>query len=235
MSANQRHLLISGSGRGIGRALAEHFLERGDRVAGCSRGPSTFEHPCYEHFCLDVHDDAAVRTMFGTLRRSMGHLDALINNAGTARMSPAMLMPSAAAQQVMDVNFMGTFHLTQHAIRLLRHAQAGRIVNLSSVAVPWRLEGEAVYAASKAAVETFTRVLAKELGPMGVTVNALGPTPIRTDLIAGVPEKSLQALVARQALEQWAEPADVIHTVEFFLDPRSRMITGQVIYLGGAG
>ena len=98
-----------------------------------------------------------------------------------------------------------------------------------------RLQGETVYAASKSAVETFTRTVASEMAPFGITCNAVGPSPIRTALTSNVPNDKMEALIARQAIREWAEPDDVSNVVDFFLRPESRMITGQVVYLGGAG
>jgi 3-oxoacyl-[acyl-carrier protein] reductase len=111
--------------------------------------------------------------------------------------------------------------------------RGGRIVNFSTVAVPLKLEGEAVYAASKAAVVTLTEVLAREFGEMGITVNAVGPVPIPTDLLRGVPEAKLDELVRRQAVRRYGTYEDVAHVVDFFLRPESSMITGQTLYLGG--
>lgn len=96
-----------------------------------------------------------------------------------------------------------------------------------------RLEGEAIYAASKAAVETLTRVLARELAPLGITCNAVGPTPIETDLIRGVPRAKIDRLLASQAIHRLGQPTDVANVIDFFLRPESDFITGQVIYLGG--
>ena len=106
-------------------------------------------------------------------------------------------------------------------------------MNFSTVAVPLALEGEAAYAASKAAVESMTRVLAKELGALGITVNAVGPTPIETDLIQAVPEEKIEGLVARQAIQRLGRHEDVANLVDFFLRPESSFVTGQVVYLGG--
>jgi 3-oxoacyl-[acyl-carrier protein] reductase len=116
---------------------------------------------------------------------------------------------------------------------MMRGSAAARIVNLSTVAVPLRLEGEAVYAASKSALETFTRVAARELAPFGITCNAVGPCPIKTKLTAGVPDDKIQRIIDQQAVRRWAVPADVVNVIEFFLRPESSMITGQVVYLGG--
>jgi 3-oxoacyl-[acyl-carrier protein] reductase len=231
-----RRVLVTGASRGIGAALVERFLAAGDQVFGCGRTPVvSADIERYTHYTADVADEQAVRGMFGDIRRRAGGLDVLVNNAGIARMNLLMLTPPSDARQIMETNLLGVFNCTQQAVRLMRRSPAARIVNLTTVAVPLRLEGEAVYAASKAAVESLTRVAARELGPMGITCNAVGPTPIRTDLIAKVPAAKLDALVARQAVPEWATVDDVHNLVEFFLRPESRMITGQVIYLGGIG
>jgi 3-oxoacyl-[acyl-carrier protein] reductase len=158
---------------------------------------------------------------------------ALINNAGIASMNLMALTPIDVARRIIETNFLGTFLFTQSGVRLLRAAKHPRIVNISTVAVPLALEGEAVYAASKSAVETFTRVTARELGQWGITCNAVGPSPVRTDLTRNVPEQAMAKLIARQAVPRWAEPADVVNVVDFFLRPDSGLVTGQVVYLGG--
>jgi 3-oxoacyl-[acyl-carrier protein] reductase len=168
------------------------------------------------------------------VRTRFGRLDAVINNAGIASMNPIALTPVATARKIMETNFIGTFLVTHAAIRLLRASKAGRIVNLTTVAVPLCLEGEATYAASKGAIETFTRITAREVGGFGITCNAVGPCPARTHLTRNVPEAKLQALIARQAIPRWAEPCDVANVVDFFLRPESSLVTGQVLYLGGA-
>jgi 3-oxoacyl-[acyl-carrier protein] reductase len=118
-------------------------------------------------------------------------------------------------------------------VRLLRQSAHPRIVNMTTVAVPLRLDGEAVYASAKSAIETFTRVAAKEVGPWGITCNAVGPSPVRTNLLRKVPEDKLAALIERQAVKRWATTDDVGNVVDFFLRPESGMVTGQVVYLGG--
>ena len=104
---------------------------------------------------------------------------------------------------------------------------------MTTVAVPLKLEGESIYAASKSAVETLTQIIAKEYGNLGIRCNAIGPSPIATSLISGVPGHKIDTLVQSQSIKKMATPADVINLVEFFLSPESRMITGQIIYLGG--
>ena len=228
-----KRIVITGTRKGIGKALAEHFLSAGWQVIGCSRGESSIAHREYEHFALDVSDEAAVIDMARSIKKAHGHIDALLNNAGIASMNHALLTPGATVNRILQTNVVGTFLFCREMAKLMRKSRAPRIVNFTTVAHPLNLEGEAIYAASKAAVESLTRILARELAEMNITVNAIGPTPIATDLIRGVPETKMTALIARQAIRRLGENRDVINTIDFFLKPESDFITGQIIYLGG--
>jgi 3-oxoacyl-[acyl-carrier protein] reductase len=231
--ADNKVVLITGTRKGIGRALVEHYARRGCHVVGCSRSPFEGELPHYRHCCLDVADESAVKRMFSEIRKQEGRLDVLINNAGVASMNHSLLTPIATVNKIMETNFTGTFLFCREAARLMQLHRYGRIVNFASVAVPLKLEGEAVYAASKAAVISLTQILAREFADFGITVNAIGPTPIKTDLIGGVPSKKLDTLIERQAIKRYGEPRDVIQVIDFFVQPGSDFVTGQVIYLGG--
>ena len=226
-------VLITGARKGIGRALAEHYAGRGCQVIGCSRSPFEGELSNYRHYCLDVSDEPAVRRMFSEIKKQEGRLDVLINNAGVASMNHSLLTPMAAVNRIMDTNFTGTFLFCREAARLMQLHRYGRIVNFATVAVPLKLEGEAIYAASKAAVISLTQILAREFADFGVTVNAIGPTPIKTDLISGVPSEKLDALIDRQAIKRYGELRDVIQVIDFLVHPASDFVTGQVIFLGG--
>ena len=230
-----RRILITGTTRGLGRYLAEHYLELGDLVVGCGRSASTISHDRYTHQQVDITRDESVSAIFTALRAEPGGLDVLINNAGTATMNAFALTPLSTIRRVMDTNFFAAAAMTHGAIRFLRRSNSARIVNITSVAVPLRLEGEAVYAASKSALEVFTRVIAREVGALGITCNAVGPSVIRTKLTEGVPAEKLDRLVRGQAVPREATGADVANAIDFFLKPESSLITGQVVYLGGYG
>ena len=158
--------------------------------------------------------------MFADLYKRFKKLDVLVNNAGAATMNHALLTPGATVRQVLETNVMGTFLLSREAAKLLRSVPHARIVNLSSIAVPLHLEGEAIYAASKAAVETLTRVLARELTPLGITCNAVGPSPIETGMSLGVPREKIERTLAALAIPRVGKVADVANVIDFFLPSR---------------
>jgi len=224
-------MLITGSRKGIGRALAERYAAQGWQVIGVSRGKADWTLPNYEHHEADVADEKAVKEVFRALRKTHGRLDALVNNAGIASMNHALLTPLSTMQSIFATNVFGTFLFCRESARLMK--PGSRIVNFATVATPLKLEGEAAYAASKAAVVSLTEVLARELGPLGITVNAVGPTPIETDLIKSVPKAKMDALIARQALPRMGTTDDVANVIDFFLRKESDFVTGQVVYLGG--
>lgn len=228
-----RVIIITGTRKGIGRYLAEQYLAEGDKVYGCSRRNTDLEHPNYSHTNLDVSNEAEVMAFVRNVYKENKHIDVLINNAGCAAMNHFLLTPYSTAQRVFNTNFMGTFLMCREVAKYMVKAKTGRIVNYSTVAVALNLHGELVYSASKAAVEQLTRVLADEIGESGITVNAVGPTPIDTDLIKNVPEEKLQDLLSHQCIKRFGKFEDVKNVIDFFLRPESDFITAQTIYLGG--
>lgn len=225
--------IITGTTKGIGKYLAEYYLDQGHTIIGCSRGKGTISHEGYDHYELDVGDENAVVHMIRRVKKKFSKIDVLLNNAGLASMNHILLTPYKTLQEIFRTNIFGTFLFIREAAKVMSRQGYGRIVNFSTVAVPLRLEGEAAYAASKAAVVNFTEVASRELAGFGITVNAVGPTPTQTDLIKNVPEEKLDSLLQRQAIKRFGTFEDIVNVINFFIDIKSGFITGQVIYLGG--
>lgn len=225
--------LVTGARKGIGRFLAERFLDQGYSVIGCSRQANDLQSPRYTHFELDVADEKAIDGMLLNIRKDQRRLDVLVNNAGIMATNSALLTAYSTVERVMSTNFHGTFLLCRGAVRLMQRRGWGRIVNFATIATPLKVEGESIYAASKAAVVSFTQILAKEVAAMGITVNAVAPSLVKTDIIESLSEERTREILSRQALPQFAEMADVANVVDFFIRPESGFVTGQVLYLGG--
>jgi 3-oxoacyl-[acyl-carrier protein] reductase len=226
-------IIITGTRKGIGKQLAEHYLSLDYFVVGCSRGKKSIKHSKYLHFVLDVADEKMVINMVRTVKKQCGRIDVLLNNAGIASMNHMLTTPYQSVKNIFDTNFHGTFLFSREVSKLMIRQKSGRIVNYTTVAVALNLAGEAAYAASKAAIESFTRVSAKELAEYGIRVNAIGPTPILTDLIRNVPKSKLEELLRQQAIHRFGEFEDILNVIDFFIDEKSEFITGQTIYLGG--
>lgn len=227
-------VLITGTRKGIGRFLAEHFVKKGAVVEGCSRAPIDWTLPNYTHHIADVTNEAQGKAMLSSIRKRHGRLDIAINNAGIASMNHVLLMPGATATKIVQTNLCGTFLICRESAKLMKKHGYGRIVNFSTIAVPMNLEGEAIYAASKSAVVTFTKIIARELAGYGITCNTVGPAPIKTDLIRGVPSDKIDQLVNKLAIKSLGSFEDVANVIDFFVRPESNAVTGQIIYLGGA-
>jgi 3-oxoacyl-[acyl-carrier protein] reductase len=211
-------MVISGHSRGIGKFLAEYYNDKGWFVIGLSRSRA-----------CDVTDEQNVIAAIS----GFPTIDACINCAGIAAMNHSLTMPISRAADILNTNVIGTFIVSrQCAKRMLAHNN-GRIINFSSIASPMDIEGESIYAASKAAIERLTRIMAKELAPAGITCNCVGPNPIETDLIKGLSKGKIDALINKQPIKRIGTFEDVANVCDFFLDDRSNFITGQTIYIGG--
>ena len=236
-----RVFIISGSSRGIGKALSEHYLGCGDIVVGCARSTSDIAHKNYRHFILDINDEKAVVSMVRAAKKEFGKIDICLNNAGMASMNHILTTSYESAKTLVDVNFLGTFLLSREVAKAMisakisnkNSAKSGVIINFSSVAAPLCLEGEAIYAASKAACESLTKTMAKELASYSIRVNAIALAPVQTDLIKAVPKDKINALLEQQAIKRFGEFGDIINVIDFFISQKSDFITGQIITLGG--
>lgn len=226
-------MLITGTRKGIGRYLADYYVQKEFAVIGCSRGDVDQRQPGYEHYCVDIADEEAVRSMVHDVAARYGQINVLINNAGIASMNHLLLTPVKTVEKIMATNVLGTFLVAREVAKVMVRQKRGRIVNFATVATPLKLEGEAIYAASKAAVHSLTETMARELAPYKITVNAVGPTPVATDLIRSVPRQKIDDLIARQAVKRLGEFRDISNVIDFFIREESDFVTGQVVYLGG--
>jgi len=226
-------ILITGTRKGIGKDLSEYYLNLGFTVVGCSRGVGTIENDNYRHFELDVSDEKAVVKMVRSTKKEFGKIDILLNNAGIASMNHFLTTSFSTVQNIFNTNFLGTFIFSREVSKVMMKQKNGRIINYTTVASALRLEGEAIYAASKGAIENFTQTVSKEVAPYNITINAIGPTPVETDLIKAVPKDKIADLLDKQAIKRFGTFEDIKNVIDFFIDDKSDFITGQVIYLGG--
>lgn len=225
--------LITGTSRGIGRKITEYYLNKNHTVIGCSRNPSGIEHSAYHHFELSITDDEKVISMFKHIRNEFDGLDILINNAGIASMNHSLLTPMQTVRNILDTNVAANFLFSRESVKIMKKKKWGRIINFATFAVPFKLEGEAVYAASKAAVISLTEILSREFADYGITVNAVAPPAVKTDLIKGVKQEKLDKLLQRQSISRYGTPEEVCNVIDFLIRPESEMVNGQVIYMGG--
>ncbi|MGA0134321.1 MAG: SDR family NAD(P)-dependent oxidoreductase [Opitutales bacterium] len=217
--------IVTGSSRGLGLAVVRRLLADGWTVHGFARGPQALAHASFVPHVVDVTDVEAVRAAVAVV----GRTDLLVNNAGSASMNALLLTPPEVAERLMRVNYLGAFHCLQAVGKAMVRQRGGRIVNVTTVAVPLALEGEAAYVASKAAVEALTRVAARELAASGVVVTAVGFGPVDTDLTRGVPRGQLDRINARIGLERSPSPEAA---AEFLLAHARAATSGRIEYLG---
>ena len=226
-------VLITGNRKGIGLFLTQYFLDQGKNVIGCSRSKSNLQHKNYIHFLGDVSNEKDVLKIVREGYKKFGSIDILINNAGKASLNHSLLTPSKVVEDLFKTNFNGSFFFSKACAKYMIKKKYGRIINLSTIAVPLDLEGELIYASSKSAIEKMSRILSKELSSFNITVNTVGPTPIETDLIKVVPRDKIEAILNKQTLKRFGTMDDVLQVIKFFVSEDSSFITGQTIYLGG--
>jgi len=232
--SDQQVMIITGTSKGIGKYLTKYYVKKGFQVIGCSRSQVDYELRNYQHFCLDVSDEIKVKQMFAEIHKTYNRLDVLINNAGLYSVNYAILTPVKTVQDVFNINMIGTFLFCREALKLMKKSSYGRIVNISTIAVRLSSAGNSIYSASKAAVEQFSKVLAKEVAPDGITVNTLALSFVKgSGMVENISEKAIKEALEHTILKSWLDFEDVAHAIDFFISSRSNMVTGQILYLGG--
>ena len=243
MSFTGRTAVVTGGSRGIGRAICLELARRGANVAFSYAGnTAAAEATRKELEALGVQtravqgsvaDPAAVKTLIDTAVKELGSLDILVNNAGITRDNLAMMLKEEDFDAVIETNLKGAFLTMKAAARPMMKARYGRIVNLSSVVALRGNPGQINYCASKAGLIGMTKSLAKELGGRGVTVNAVAPGYIATDMTAALPDAAREAMLSAIPAGRPGAPEDVAAAVAFLASEEVGYITGQVLQVDG--
>jgi len=223
--------IITGTSRGLGRALAEKLLHEGWNVWGFSRSPSPIKHEHYREHLIDITDEARVQNAVSLISQSSINIDLLVNNAGAASMNAFLLTPAKTAEALMRLNYLGTFHCLQAVGKLMVRQRHGLVINITTVAVPLVLAGEAAYAASKAAVDSLTKVSAEEFKSQGITVIGLGFGPMDTDLIKAVNKEKINQINQRINRPDGTTLNQAVDFIFKHLDKKS-ITSGDLYYLG---
>jgi 3-oxoacyl-[acyl-carrier protein] reductase len=244
MSGTERVVIITGGSRGIGRAIAFRFAaerpklillhyDPDDSVAAQTLAHLSEQGVEGEAHRLDVSNRQDVDRFFKDVLSRFRRVDVLINNAGVTKDGLLMRMSEDEWDLVLGVNLKGVFNCTRAVIRSMIKERSGRIVNISSVVGEIGNAGQTNYAASKAGILGFTKSLAREVGSRGITVNAVAPGYIHTEMTSSLPDKAREAFLQQIPLGRIGEPEDVAEAVHWLCSEGSKYITGQVIHVNG--
>jgi 3-oxoacyl-[acyl-carrier protein] reductase len=241
--AASRNVLVTGGTQGIGRAIAWSFAKDGHRVTCVFRSDLEARDRCAALFAqaglrvdleqVDVSDAAAVGALFDRLARREAEPDILVNAAGMTRDAPLPFLSAADFDQVIAVNLRGTFLTCQQAVKPMVRRRFGRIINFSSPAALLGNEGQAAYSAAKAGVLGLTRTLSREVGRYGITVNAVSPGLVLTEMTQHLSQDQVAALVQRTPLRRAGTPEEVAGMVRMLCDDNASYITGQCLSIDG--
>ncbi len=243
MRFDNQAAIVTGAGRGIGHAIAVRLASEGARVACVSRSEenakrtadelNTLRAESAKHYAVDVADHAAVQKVGAKILEDFTKIDILVNNAGVTRDGLAMRMSVEDWDTVINTNLRGAFNCTQAIIRAMIKQRSGRIINITSVIGLIGNAGQTNYAASKAGLIGFTKSLARELASRNITVNAIAPGFITTDMTSGLSDEIKKTIQSQIPLGKTGTPEDVASTAAFLASAEANYITGQVLCVDG--
>jgi 3-oxoacyl-[acyl-carrier protein] reductase len=242
MSLKDNVALVTGASRGIGQAIAIRLGKLGAKVVGTATSDkgaeaiqSVFSKQGIEGIGmkLDVTDDASIETLMAAVKEQYGTPTILVNNAGITRDNLLMRMKADEWDAVLDTNLSSVFRLSKACLRGMMKAKRGRIVNIASVVGATGNPGQANYCAAKAGMIGFTKSLAREVGSRGITVNAVAPGFIDTDMTRELPEAQREALVQQVPLGSLGKAEDIANAVCFLASDEANYITGETLHVNG--
>ncbi len=241
--SNVKTALVTGASRGIGFVVASQLAEAGYHLAICGTRQTTIDQAAEKirsasgvdvlSKAVDVSDRDQIQGFVKDTVKHFGSLDVLVNNAGITRDNISMRMKAEEWEAVINTNLSSVFHAMQAALRPMMKARGGRIINISSVVASMGNPGQMNYCASKGGVEAMTRSLAREIGSRNITVNAVAPGFIETDMTADLGEDAHAKLVSQVPLGRLGQPEDIAGAVCFLTSDAAAYITGQVLHVNG--
>ena len=236
MQKESKKILITGASRGIGKDIALKSKEKGYEVLGTSttnEGVSNLRENGIHGLQLDLNDKRSVESFNYLLTEEHPDIAVLVNNAGITRDNIVLRMTEEEWMDVLNINLNGAFKISKTVLKFMLKKRWGRILNITSTSASTGNRGQANYAAAKAGIEAFSKSLAKEVGSRGITVNAIAPGYIQTDMTKVISEKVKEEILSQIPLSRFGKPEEISQLVDFLISDEASYITGQTIHING--
>ena len=236
MQKESKKILITGASRGIGKDIALKSKEKGYEVLGTSttnEGVSNLRENGIHGLQLNLNDKKSVESFNYLLTQEHPDIAVLVNNAGITRDNIVLRMTEEEWMDVLNINLNGAFKISKTVLKFMLKKRWGRILNITSTSASTGNRGQANYAAAKAGIEAFSKSLAKEVGSRGITVNAIAPGYIQTDMTEVISEKVKEQILSQIPLSRFGRPEEISQLVDFLISDEASYITGQTIHING--